>query len=124
MAGSRFAGVLDEPRRRVDADGSATWRDQCRQPLGRVAEAAADVEHALARTRAEQLDGRAAVRREAPFDQLLKAQEAVEERPVPGLDRLLVRRVCRGLLLDACHPRPPLARWSRDAASAAAPIPR
>ena len=77
--------------------------DQSGEPLGLIAEAAADVQRPLARLRREQLDRCLAVPGEAAFDQVLEAQEAVEQRPVPGPDRLLVGRVDRRLLLDARH---------------------
>ena len=81
---------LDEARRRVDADRLAVGADELRDPLGGVAEAAADVEDLLAGLRRVQPQRLLAVDREAAGDDVAVADEAVEERSVPGGDRLCV----------------------------------
>ena len=90
-----LAGVvdrrLDEPGRGVHADGLTIRADQRGERLRRVAEAAPDVEHALTGLWRGELDRHLAVLAEAGGQQVLEAQEAIEQRPVPGLDRLGVR---------------------------------
>ena len=85
-------GGLEERRRDVDADRLALGPDQLGQAPGRVAEAAADVENAVSGARWAQVDRGVAVGAEALGDDVAIGQEALEERPVPGLDRLRVGR--------------------------------
>ena len=79
---------LDEARRGVDPDGLAVRPDEPGDALRRVAEPAADVEHALPGLRRHEAQRRLAVRAQARRQDVAEADEAVEERPVPGLDRL------------------------------------
>ena len=83
-------GVLDESRRRVHADGLALGAHELGEPLGGVAEPAADVQHALAGLRRVQAHRLLAVGSETGRDGLAKAHEALVERAVPGANRLLV----------------------------------
>src|SRR3954462_8715763 len=70
--------------------GPAGRAHELRDPLRRVAEAAADVEHALPRTRREQAQRGFAVLAEARYEDLAELDEAVEERAVPGDGGLFV----------------------------------
>ena len=89
LACVRF-GRLDEARRDVDAERGTGRADELGQLHRRVAEAAADVEHAVALGGRERLHRGGAVQRERGDDQVLEADEAVEEHAVPGALSLFV----------------------------------
>ena len=98
--GGLAAGVLDEARRGVGAEREALRADELRQPLGRLAEPAADVDAApaLGRRKAfEDLLGDLVQRADEHLAILLPP---LVENGVPGAHRLLVgeRHRARGLI--------------------------
>src|SRR5207244_3324062 len=94
--GGLLARGLDEARRGVDADSRPGRTHDPGDSLRRVAEAAADVEHALPRLRRIEGKGRLAVDAEPRRDDLSEADETVVQRAVPCPYRLGVRGVRRG----------------------------
>jgi hypothetical protein len=99
---AREADVVDpgilglRPRRRderlgdVDPERLALGADQRREPLGRVAEAATQVEGSVAGLGRMRLHRRLAVRAEPGGYEVAELDEAVEQRPAPRLHRLPV----------------------------------
>src|SRR5262249_9399804 len=84
------ASLLDESRRDVHPERRAGRPDERGELLGRVAEAAADIEHAV--TRLWRIDPHRLVPepREAAADEVAVVDEAIEEDAVPCLLRLEV----------------------------------
>jgi hypothetical protein len=98
--GGVLAGGVDEPGRGVDADRLAVWSDELGDPLGRVAESAADVEHRLTAARRVQRERPLAVRAEPHRHDVAELDEPVIEGSVPGDDRLSVRA---RRMRERCH---------------------
>ena len=86
-----LAGLLDEGRGDVDAECAALRADQLGEPLRRVAEAAAEVDHALAGPRRMGRHRRLPVGAEAADHEVAVLDEGIEERAAPGVGGLLVR---------------------------------
>ena len=82
---------LDERLRDVDPDRLATLADQSGQPLRRVAEATAKIDDLVARPWRMGPHRGFAMGAEPTGDELAKANEGLEQRSAPGLDRLTVR---------------------------------
>src|SRR2546430_4202105 len=111
-------GGLDEALSDVDADRLAFGSDYLGQALRRIAEPAADVEHALAARGLVEAKRRLAVDTEPARDDFAMFDEPVEQRPVSGLDRLVV--LDPGLLCAHAAPAAPAS----TAASGAGATPR
>ena len=90
VANARGRGVLlarrDEALGAVDTDRFARRADEARDLDRAVAEAAADVEHALAGAEQAARQQFVAVSREPGHEQVLEALELVEQHRVPGFD--------------------------------------
>jgi hypothetical protein len=85
------ASGLDEAGGGVHADGLAGRAQEPGDPPRRVAEAAPDVQHALPGLRWHQPKRCLPVRAKARGHDLPKPHKPLEQRPVPGVDRLGVR---------------------------------
>jgi hypothetical protein len=87
-----LAGDLDEGLGDVDPDSLTRGANQPGEPLRGVAKAATDVQDLASGRRRILGESRLAMGSEPVGDQRAEADEALEERPAPGVGRLLVVR--------------------------------
>ena len=79
---------LDEPGSSVDAHRLPTRSHEGRDLQRGIAKPAADIQDVLSRLRREHIEGGIAVHSQPVAQNLAKLNEPVEQRTVPGIDRL------------------------------------
>jgi hypothetical protein len=114
-----LAGVVEEGVAAVDADDVAFRADAPGQLHGGVAEAAADIEHAVAGIDRQRGEHRLAVLGEPVDEDMLEADELRRQDLVPEPDELGVRRgravgVCASTLMSLSRFEFARRRWPND----------